>query len=269
MNEGVPEFIFLKYRRDITDNPAFDPDEADALGGGLLAFTVDLGVSEDVLDDTRRELRGRDDVDGDVNLVPVQFRSGSCRLSITKDAADSESAAENEPRGLNFFEEVYGASKPSLFGFNRATFTVILSQEGATLFEAALKAGISPIGVLYDLKFLALAPAFNVKITADYKRIYTHLETEFGARGQIYMVSLAADIGLAFQKLRDEGAIKVEVLNFSDDEDIRNQSKEAFDWFKTELLNEFFQSALQPPSFYARRQRVGITGAIAKFIWCT
>ena len=25
-NDGVPEFIFLKYRRDITDNAAFDPD---------------------------------------------------------------------------------------------------------------------------------------------------------------------------------------------------------------------------------------------------
>jgi len=25
-NDGVPEFIFLKYHRDITDNAAFDPD---------------------------------------------------------------------------------------------------------------------------------------------------------------------------------------------------------------------------------------------------
>src|SRR4051812_46074504 len=25
-NDGTPEFVYLKYRRDITDNPAFDPD---------------------------------------------------------------------------------------------------------------------------------------------------------------------------------------------------------------------------------------------------
>ena len=34
LNDGVPEFLFLKYRRDITDNPDFDPDAGgQSLGG--------------------------------------------------------------------------------------------------------------------------------------------------------------------------------------------------------------------------------------------
>ena len=45
-NDGVPEFVFLKYKRDITDNADFDPDTKQSLGGGFMAFTVDLGVSE-------------------------------------------------------------------------------------------------------------------------------------------------------------------------------------------------------------------------------
>ena len=207
LNDGTPEFVFLKYRRDITDNADFDPDKDESLGGGFLAFTVDLGVTDEQLDDMKRELRRF--ADGDIKLAPIQFRKGSVRLSISKDAADADGAAANEPRGLTFFEEVYGTSKPSLFGFNRATFSLILSREGATLFEAALRAGISPVGVIYDLEFLGLRPAFNVRITADYRRIYDHLEVEFGARGQIQMVSLAAEIAAAFQKLRDEGHIKV------------------------------------------------------------
>ncbi|MCA9962654.1 MAG: hypothetical protein KC423_00365 [Anaerolineales bacterium] len=260
LNDGTPEFVFLKYRRDITDNADFDPDKDESLGGGFLAFTVDLGVTDEQLDDMKRELRRF--ADGDIKLAPIQFRKGSVRLSISKDAADADGAAANEPRGLTFFEEVYGTSKPSLFGFNRATFSLILSREGATLFETALRAGISPVGVIYDLEFLGLRPAFNVHITADYRRIYDHLEVEFGARGQIQMVSLAAEIAAAFQKLRDEGHIKVEVINFSDDEDLRKQADDAFKWFQQELLKEFFQSALEPPSFMTRSNNGGMLGQL-------
>jgi len=249
-NEGVPEFVYLKYKRDITDNPDFDPAAKESLGGGFLAFTVDLGLEEDELEALKGKLSQF--AEGEVKLSPISFRKGSVRLSITKDAADAKDAKPEEPRGLNFFEEVYGATKPSLVGFNRATFGVVLSQEAATLFEAALRAGISPIGVLYDLEFLGLSPAFNVKITAEYHRVYTHLETEFGIKGQIQVVSLAADIAAAFQKLRDEGVIKVEVMHFTDDADLRKQANEAFEWFKKELLADFFKSALEPPSFMKR-----------------
>lgn len=245
-NDGVAEFVMLKYRRDITDNPAFDPDTKQALGGGFLAFTVDLGVDDEELKEIKREL-GRF-ANGEVKLTPIQFRKGSVRLTITKDAADAEDAPPTEPRGLTFFEEVYGATKPSLFGFNRATFALVLSQEAATLFEAALRSGISPVGVIYDLEFLGLRPAFNVRISANYHRVYKELDVEFGARGQIYAVSLGVDIGAAFQRLRDQGIIKVEVLNFTDDDNLRKQADEAFNWFKTELLKEFFKSSLPPPA---------------------
>jgi len=260
MNEGVPEFVYLKYKRDITDNPDFDEDAQQSLGGGFLAFTVDLGVTDDQLDEMKRELRNF--ADGEVKLVPIQFRKGSVRLSISKDAADAPEAAPETPRGLKFFEEVYGTSMPSLFGFNRATFSVVLSQEAATLFEAALRSGISPIAVLYKLEFLGLRPGFNVRITADYRRIYTHLETEFGARGQIKVVSIAADIGAAFQKLRDEGVIKVEVKNFTDDDDLRKQADDAFEWFQKELLEDFFETALEPPSFMTRSGSGGLMGQL-------
>src|SRR5262249_45697844 len=146
--------------------------------------------------------------DGEVKLTPIQFRKGSVRLTITKDAADNKGADPATPRGVTFFEEVYGATTPSLFGFNRATFAVVLTQEAAVLFEAALKSGISPVGVIYDLEFLGLRPAFNVRITANYKRVYEELDVEFGVKGQIYAVSLGVDIGASFQKLRDKGVIK-------------------------------------------------------------
>jgi hypothetical protein len=259
-NDGVPEFVLLKYKRDITDNPNFDPETKQALGGGLLSFTVDLSIDDEQLQEVKRELSQF--AEGTVQLAPIQFRKGSVRLSISKDEADSPDAEPDQPRGLRFFEEVYGTNKPSLFGFNRATFTVVLGQEEVTLFEEGFRSGVSPIGVIYDLEFLGLRPAFNVRITADYERIYTQLEIGLAARGQIQVISLAAEINLAFQRLREEGVIKVEVVNFTDDADLRKQADEAFKWFKQDLLKDLFKTALEPPSFMKQPAGQGLVGQL-------
>jgi len=185
-NDGLPEFVFLKYKRDITDNPSMSAEDKERLGGGFLAFTVDLSVDEDALKAARGRLAAF--ASGTPKLSPVQYRKGTVRLSITKDVADQADAPAGTAPGTRFFEQVYGATKPSLIGDNRATFGVVLDHEGATLMEAALRSGISPIGVIYDLEYLGLRPAFDVKIHADYKRIYTHLETQFGIKGRIQAV---------------------------------------------------------------------------------
>src|SRR5262249_6676557 len=108
MADGAPELVFLKYRRDVTDNPAFDADTKQELGGGFLAFTVDLGADDAELDALRQEAASQAGVGGDVRLTPVQFDKGSCRLTITKDAADAVGSKPDQPRGIDFFEEVYG-----------------------------------------------------------------------------------------------------------------------------------------------------------------
>lgn len=264
MNEGVPEFVFLVYQRDITDNPNLTPEAKQQLGGGFLAFTVDLSVDDVQLREVRRRLGQF--ADGDVELAPLPYRSGTVRLSITKDTAEAPGATATAPKGVSFFEEVYGTSKPSLLSGNRATFGVMLDHEGALLMEAALKSGISPIGVIYDLEYLGMRPAFNVKITADYKRIYSHLEMQFGIRGGVGPITAAVDIGMAWQKLREDGSIKVEVINFTDDENFRKQADTAFDWFKTELLRDFFKSSLEPPSFMKQGQSSNLLGALQSLL---
>jgi hypothetical protein len=245
--DGVPEFSFLKYQRDITDNPDFDPETKESIGGGFAALTFHLGAKEEVLREVERELARY--TDGTPRLAPIQFRKGSVRLSLSKDAADVKGADPAAPKGFGFVEEVYGTTKPDLGGSLRASFGLVLDREQASIFEAGLQSGTIPICVLYDLEALGLRPAFDVKITADYQRIYSHLEIEFGVKAQIQMVTAAADIGLAFQHLRDSGAIKVEVLHFTDDESLRKQADNAFDWFKNELLKDFFKPALTPPEF--------------------
>lgn len=260
--DGRPEFMFLKYRRDITDNPDFQ--EGDSLGGGYIAFTVDLGVDEQVLNEVKRELRKF--AEGEVKLAPIQYRDGTVRLSWAKDAAEDPPEGEPEPepgqptppRGFRLYEEIMGTTTPSIMGDNRATFALLVDREAATLLEAGIRTGISPISVIYSLRFLGLRPAFRVKITANYKRVYNHLETELGVRGQIQAISLAADIQAAFQKLKDRGEVKVEVLNFTDDADLKEKADEAWQWFEQKMLNDFFEPALDPPSFMTRTTGGGL-----------
>jgi hypothetical protein len=260
--DGTPEFVFLKFRRDITDNPSFDPDQKQSLGGGFLAFTTDLGIDDDVKDAVKEEV-GRL-ATGEVNLTPVQFRKGTVRLSITKDATTVPGAAPagTQP-GFTFIEQAYGASTPSLYGDNRATFALALDMEGATLMQQALQSGICPIGVIYDLEYLGLRPAFDVKVTADYKRIYDSLEVQFGLSASYMSIGIKAQIDLAWQKLREDGSIKVEVVTFTDDENLRKQADAAFDFFKSELLQTFFQAALTPPASMSAVPNAGSAPATA------
>lgn len=246
-DDGVPEFLLYKYRRDITDNPAFDPTQKQALGGGFLAFTTDLGVDDDVLGEVRSAVART--AGGNVVLSPVQCHTGTVRLSISKDTAVAAGAPPNAPTGINFFEEVYGTTVPSLYGDNRATFALGLGEEAATLMEAAMRSGISPIGVIYDLQFLGMRPAFDVKVTANYSRIYSSLELQFGITASYASIGVKAEIDMAWQKLREDGSIKVEVTKFTDDDALRKQADAAFDWMKTMLLQDFFSPAISPPSW--------------------
>jgi len=255
---GVPEFLFLKYRRDVTDDPSFDPTQKQELGGGFLAFTTDLSVDDTVLAAIKSVVGG-----GDGQLTPVQCQTGTVRLSITKDAVAAPDAPPTTQPGLTFFEEIYGTSVPSLFGDNRATFAIALGQEAATLMEAAMLSGISPIGVIYDLKFLGMRPAFDVKVTADYERIYDGLDVEFGITASYASIGLKAQIDLAWQKLREDGSIKVEVVKFTDDEALRKQADAAFDWIKSQLLQDFFTPALKPPAWMDGGPATAAPGAAA------
>jgi len=261
MVNGSPALSFVKFRRDITDNVDFQ--EGDSLGGGILNFTVDLAVTEDELDDIRKEIPDHfDDVPDNIRLAPVTVRDGSVRLSVMRDAADAEGASPDAPRGLQLFEEVHGSTKPSLIGDQRATFTVMLNREMATAMEQTLKGGVSMFGVIYQLFFLGMRQAISIKATADYKRVYSHLEAELGVQAQIQVVSVAADVSAAFQKLREKNIVKVEITQFTDDEDLLAKGDAAWDWIKGELIKDLFQTSMTPPSFMQPGSGGGMLGQL-------
>ncbi|MFT3886767.1 MAG: hypothetical protein QM713_01195 [Arachnia sp.] len=98
------------------------------------------------------------------------------------------------------------------------------------------------MGVLYDLKFTGMRPALHVEISADLERVYT----QFGAAldAQVYFVQ--AGIDAAFEKLVQDGVIQIKVIDYVGADDQADKEKWALDFFKENLLRQWFEPTLTP-----------------------
>jgi hypothetical protein len=231
---GKPAFTLIKYMRDITDNPNFT--EGQQLGGGFLIFSVNLSLD----DDTRSQITRHASrfSNGTPNLATAPFTDGSVKV-LALDSTDAPVAGR-----IRFVENVIGTTKPSLFGDLQATFSLELSQEGVTLLEQAFEKGGQPIGLVYDLTFLGLRPAFDVTVKADYKRVYDDFNVQLAAQ---YML-IRAELEAGFQKLVQDKAIEITVNSYTDDANMREQKDNALKFFKEDLLRDFFEPSLSPPA---------------------
>src|SRR5262249_6812282 len=146
---------------------------------------------------------------------PVPFDDGTVQCVALNLQGPGGTTAMPVPGAFVAVEQILGASVPSLDAANNAIFSLTLDQAGATILEEAFGQGATPVGVLYNLKFTGMRPAFKVRITADYQRIYN--EFSVGLTASVYWVS--AGIDAAFEKLKEDGAIKIEVEDFTGDAD--------------------------------------------------
>ncbi len=216
-----------KYRRDLTDNPALDPTRA--LGAGLALFDTEAALPAELVAAARVELAtesGRPEA----RLSPVQFRAGEVRAIVGRD--------EGERRVVDLVE-----SHPAqLAAPHRATFALALTAQGATLFERAASAEALPVGVVYDLRFLALSPSLHARAELDYGRAYERLAASLGVR----YGCLRAELDGALSQLIDDGVVRIEVTAFVDSEDLKRQEKALRDLVALRLQRDFFSPTLPP-----------------------
>ncbi|MFD0724434.1 hypothetical protein [Lysobacter brunescens] len=231
------KFTFLKYK----NRPG-----AARRGGGYLMIETELALDRDLERRVTERLasisRGRP------KLAPVPFDEGTVACVALNLQGSGGTRATPAPEGaFNAVETILGAGKPSLAGSNTAVFSLELSAEGATLLEKALQEGTTPIGVIYDLKYTGLRPAFNVKITADFNQVFTHFSTS--ANGQRGFVRAGIDAG--FERLVRDGAIRIEVADMTNSAENETRIKDALDFFKGQVLNTWFTPVLTPGTLAA------------------
>ena len=233
--------------------------------GGFINFDVNLGISSSDLNAVAQQVQRQLNLNGQVRLSPVTFVDGAVRLEILgAQTADSTpttgqggssstpsvattTATSSTAGQPQFVIKIQNAAKPALYGDNQATFSVQLDQYGATLLDQALRGQLAPIGVIYSLSFLGLRPAFNVRITADWNRVQSYLDTQYSG-GFLFF---STDIDKSVDKLIEDKVISIDESTYTTDSDLGTAAAsdrdravaECYDLVKT----NFFESSLAPP----------------------
>lgn len=210
-------FTLIKYNKKAKDKGA--------KGGGFVTFEVNIGLSE------MQKQRILSQLPADSVLAPVPFDKGTVKclaLDIDK-------------------EQILGAASPSLYDENSAIFSLTLNENQTAILEQAYNGNATPIGVVYELEYTAMRPTLDVKLEADLKRVYEELQFGIGGSGFVEGVKLDAAIETGFQNLIQEGAIKIEVFTFTDDEDVKIQKETALKLFMDTLLKDWFVPTLTIP----------------------
>lgn len=230
----------------------------EAGSGGFLDFDVNLGIDKDTEDQIRATLRTKYALDREPNLIPVIVEDGSVRLmilgkkSVEPPAPGGQIPApppDPKPEDLpEFVLKIDHFAKPSLYGDNQASFSVQLDQYGVTLIEESLKGVLQPIGIVYSLSFLALRPAFNVKVTADWNRVQKHFEESFSAS----VFFLSTEVDKVIDKLIEDQVINIEVNTFvpegEDAGSVISDRNKAVTEVKDMIMHTFFQPSINPVS---------------------
>lgn len=219
--DGQPVLSFIKYRN------------AGGQGGGLLSFEVDLGLSREL----RRKITGMLDA-MEPRLVQVPFVDGSVQC-VTLDAGADPARSGDAPRLVN---QVLGAAHPSLQGDNNATFTLSLGPDGAEVVEAAMKGGVSLLGVIYQLDYTAMQPPLQVKVTAKMSQIYRFLGASVTAQYKF----LRADLSAAIERMRADKNLIIERIDTIGTEASAKELDQAAKMFTDQLVRDWFTPMLIP-----------------------
>ena len=112
-------------------------------------------------------------------LAPVPVVDGSVKLMLFgRTSGDTPGAGRSRLRARD-----PSPAKPALYGDNRAAFSVELDDRGITILDQAMRGEMAPIGVVYGLDYLALRPAYHVKLKIDWDRVQDIMDTTYGHEG--------------------------------------------------------------------------------------
>ncbi|MFI5959352.1 hypothetical protein [Cryptosporangium sp. NPDC051539] len=235
-------------------------------GGGFVDFDVHLGLTDDELAEVAD---GVADLAGiaEAHLSPVPVVDGTVSLMLF--GAESGGGAGGGAAGggaaggggaggggaggggaggggAGGFVKVFRhAAHPALYGDERAAFSVELDERGITLLRQAMALEMSPIGVVYGLDYLALRPAYHVRLSIDWDRTQDILDTTFGHE------SLFTDVQIqdAVEKLEEQRAIVFETDTFVPEDDtnsVLERRDAAVARARDMITDAFFVSSIDP-----------------------
>jgi hypothetical protein len=174
-----------------------------SLTGAFLSLDLELSHQQSVVDAAAQQLRDAlKDNQNRVVLRPLPALAGSAELMFV--------GQETGPDGTigTLLTRSYGRVTPSLMTPFSASFSLMVSADGARLVEAAMRSGGAPIGAIFRLTVEGLRPAQRIIASVDWSRVYEHLSSEFTA-GSVFTVE---DIQKLSEKLVEQKVVTIQAV---------------------------------------------------------
>ena len=245
----VPQLLLIKFR-------------SASRTGGFLDFDVHLGLTGEEETAISRELRRLANLSAEPKLVPVPVVDGSVKLMLlgAESGVPATGAGTGTPgagtpgAGIgtpgsggtsDFVRSIHHAAKPSLYGDNRAAFSVELDERGITILDQAMRGEMAPIGVVYSLDYLALRPAYHVRLQIDWDRVQDVMDTTYGHEGLFTNVQIQDTV----EKLIESRAIQFEADTFVPEDEggtLTQRRDAAVARVRDMITDAFFESSLDP-----------------------
>lgn len=242
---GRPTLRLLLYRDLATVH-----DETATVG--FLFFDTVLSLPDE--DKTLQAIAGhlkRDlQLDAEPRLAPLPYRAGTVKLIFL----DRVQQLEPPPGGgqgggqgggdqpEDWVSVLEGSGVPSLYGENRAIFSVGLTRKAADLVRGSFE-GFLPAGVVYDLTYVAMQRAFEVHVEVDWHVVYDYVRTYEEHRFLFY----SDDSEKIVAKLVESRVIKITgAIEGVGDEGMQAQFDEVRKQLATFVFEKFFEPKINP-----------------------
>lgn len=242
-DDGHPAIRLLVYKSDLDE---LEPEQESV--AGFLYFDTTLEWPEATLKKVAQKIMEDRNLDQLPRLSPLLYKSGSVRLIFLGKETPPPSPAGGTPGAATppteenaqpdrWVIKLETSGVPSLYADNRAVFSTVLTKEATQLLLDSFD-GFIPAAVVYDLAFVGMQRAFNVRVTADWEQIYHFLDEKFSTDFLIFQSQVEEMVS----ELIDKKIIKIEASLEGVDEEAMESEFNAVRKELTELaLDKFFK----------------------------
>lgn len=211
---GTSQVLFLKYsKKDASE--AMQKDNTEGAGGGIFHALVNFQTPEEQVKAAEKALQKQNPnatIEG-----PITYKSGKVALI-------SAIAGTSETKILGL------VNAPTMEG-NKTAVAFRLNKEDAKLLWETFKTPVPDISFAFEMEMEGFLSPRKVQLKGSFDKVYS--SHEFGVSGAIPVkgIMLGADIGAAFEKMRNDGTIEVyqEEGGEADDEFLRIAYKQLAD----------------------------------------
>ncbi|MBM1107815.1 hypothetical protein JQC67_16795 [Aurantibacter crassamenti] len=193
--DGKPQFSFLlfkeKNRSDVTKK-----NIEDQIGGGVVHALVEYGLTDSQVERLRSMLK---EIKNDAVLKgPIVYKSGN--IALVSAIADKNNGHVNN---------VIGVGKAPILENQKASIAFMLDTKGAKLLWSSFQTETPDIDFKFEMEMSGYLSPINGYLKGTFDQIYESHDMSLAASGSLGPITLGAEIGATFDKLRREGKIKV------------------------------------------------------------